>query len=182
MATDPRLDRPLRWPGGSTGRGRCSECSRRGCSWSRDSPVVTARLSDTEAKSVSVSAAVPAAPANESEVGRESGPGNPAISFVAICTEPGAEGGRAAVRATVFKNGDPDEPVVVEWHTTARVATVVIKAGPRMERFPGGTSGTVAVGEGRPGAGGSPSRPCPAGERLGVKFEWQEGRFVAENE
>lgn len=143
-----------------------------------------ARLSDTETKHVAVSAAVstttptptptPAPPSTPTP-----GPDRPAISFVAFCVDPGASG-EVRIRPTVFKDGDRSEPVAVEWDSTMPVGTVVLKAGPGIENFPGGTRGSAVVGDGTSAAGQSPPRPCPAGEALLVKFEWRDGRFVPE--
>ena len=152
-------------------------------------PHTVASPSDTETKRIAVGAAVPTptdTPTTDTPRGPppDKGPGatRPAISFVAICVAPDAPGGEVAIRPAESKEDDSNEPVAAEWRSTIPARTVVVNAGRRIERFAGGSGGTVVVGSGTPATGASPARPCPAGEDPLVKFERRNGEFVPETE
>lgn len=95
--------------------------------------------------------------------------GRTAISFVAFCVE-GPSDGSAEVTTLAAKEGDPSEPMLVEWNATVPVDTVVVKngSGPEVDWVTGtaaATEGTVASNDGTP-RDLNGNDVCPAGERL----------------
>jgi hypothetical protein len=68
--------------------------------------------------------------------------------------------------------GDPREPYALSWSSDVTLDAVVVKAGPTIQNFPGGTSGTATSAAGTDaGPDQSPPSPCPDGQ-AGPKFEY----------
>lgn len=95
------------------------------------------------------------------------------ISFAAFCTtEDSFDEDDVTITDVLYKNDDPDEPVSIAWTSQTTLSTVVLKAGPSMYNYAGGTSGGAASEEGTPaGTDQSPTSPCPDGEDLILKNE-----------
>ena len=96
-----------------------------------------------------------------------------AISFAAFCTtqDPFDEDD-VTITDVLYKNDNPDEPVSIAWTSQTPLSTVVLKAGPNMYNYAGGTSGGAASEEGTSaGSEQSPPSPCPDGEDLVIKDE-----------
>ncbi|WP_435076089.1 hypothetical protein [Halococcus sp. AFM35] len=138
-----------------------------------------ARMSDTETKQVSVAAGTwtttPETPM----------PPEHAISFAAFCVADGTDAPASAVTITNVVRDDEGEPFGITYESTVELSTVVLKGSQTVENFPGGTGDTVYFGSGTSGtADQTPSEPCPNGETVVVKFEYNEdsGEFVPEIE
>ena len=126
-------------------------------------------------------------PCDEQDGGNGDGGGNAerkAISFAAVCVDEG-EIAADEVTLSIVETNDDGEPVTIDWTADRQVDRVVLKTGGgqfAIENFPGGTSGTAAVGGGSPRIDGqTPSTPCPNGESS-IKFEYDTGTeaFVPE--
>lgn len=107
----------------------------------------------------------------------------PAISFVAFCVPEGVVLEPSDLEFGWRDDGEGD-PVKIRWQSDVALSTVVLyhgsRGGPVFENFPGGHSGTATVGAGGPARPGQrPSSPAPDGE-TGIKFEYENGRFVLE--
>ncbi|NHN47646.1 hypothetical protein G9464_08555 [Halostella sp. JP-L12] len=114
----------------------------------------------------------------------------PAISFVALCIAEDTEVPEdfdTSVQATGYKTEDgttdTSEPISAEWSATnVTISSVVVYGGGEFERFNGGDGGSFTFGEGTSISGVSQSNPCPSGETLLVKYEWNGNSFDAEIE
>lgn len=96
-----------------------------------------------------------------------------AISFAAFCTTQGSfDPDDVSIVEVLYKNNDPNEPVSLAWTSQTALSTVVLKTGPNMYNYSGGTSGGAASEAGAPaGNQQSPSNPCPVSEQLLIKDE-----------
>lgn len=96
-----------------------------------------------------------------------------AISFAAFCTAQGSfDADDVTIVEVLNKNNNPSELVSIAWTSTTPLSTVVLKAGPNMYNYDGGSSGGAASEAGTPaGSSQSPSSPCPNGENLIIKDE-----------
>lgn len=135
--------------------------------------VTVARFSDTEIKHVSITADI-----SPPEVGNQ-----PAISFVAFCVVESTSASASDVSITDIQYGNEGEPFAITYESTVELSTVVLKGAHEWENFDGGTSGTVVFGTGKmpesagkpnTGAEQTPSSPCPSGETIVVKFEYNK--------
>lgn len=138
-----------------------------------------ARMSDTETKQVSVSAGTwtttPGTPTSPEH----------AISFAAFCTADETDASASAVAITNVVRDDEGEPFGITYESDVDLSTVVLKGGQTVENFPGGTGDTIYFGNGTAGADDqTPPEPCPNGETLLVKFEYDDDTdsFVPEIE
>lgn len=98
--------------------------------------------------------------------------GAKAISFAAFCTTQGDfDADDVEIIDTITKgDGGEEEVLSIAWESDVQLSTVVLKAGPNMYNYPGGTSGGAASEAGdAAGSDQSPSSPCPDGEDLVVK-------------
>lgn len=128
-----------------------------------------AKMSDTETKQVSVAAGTwtttPETPT----------PPQHAVSFVAFCVADGTDASASAVDITTVVRDNEGEPFGVTYESAVELSTVVLGESQTVENFPGGTSDTVYFGSGTPGAADqTPSEPCPSGETVVVKFEYDD--------
>lgn len=93
------------------------------------------------------------------------------ISFAAFCTTQGNYDADD-ISITDIKEKEEGEPVSIAWESDTELSTVVLKAGPSMWNYDGGSSGGAASGAGTSvGNDQSPPSPCPSGEDLVVKKE-----------
>lgn len=100
-----------------------------------------------------------------------SGDNPKAISFAAFCTTQDNYDEKD-VTITDTEEKEPGEVIRINWESDTELSTVVLKAGPGMYNYPGGTSNEALVGAGDPpGVHQKPPKPCPKGEDLIVKNE-----------
>lgn len=94
-----------------------------------------------------------------------------AISFAAFCTTEDNYD-ESDVSITEREEKEPGEVIRINWESDTELSTVVLKAGPGMYNYPGGTSNEALVEAGdAPGPHQKPPKPCPKGEDLIVKDE-----------
>ncbi|MFC7045616.1 hypothetical protein ACFQH6_09550 [Halobacteriaceae archaeon GCM10025711] len=113
-------------------------------------------------------------------------PEPPVISSVTFCAVPETEDGDVvSIRATEFRDGDPNATIAANWTSDVLITGVVVRTEEGLENFPGGLEGSVTVGDGSPPVPifqPGPEPACLPGQSPVVTYVREDGEFLTEEE